>query len=185
MSNILYTVAGNVFKKLLDLGDGSHVEQAVAVHDVAFYERRQLYYQHEFSLGSGETEVIESIIDADYIVNQFEIRLVSGQARSEVIVGGSSTGTFDNDINLLSANTIEDHPEYTSATTIKSGGGVTGGFIVDTLRVKAGTGGASGSSIAGGRSQLRGAPAGTLHVKLTGKAAGTDGILYVQFEERA
>lgn len=186
MENHLYTVAGQVNKKLIGFGDndGSHAEQFLNHNDVGFYERREFFYNLPFSLAVDQSVVIKFVIGVNYIVKNFELTLAEGEVTSEVVIGATESGTFDQDVTILSTNYMDEQDVYATAAAAATGGDITGGVVGDYLILNAGNGTALAASVGGGGARLRGGAAGTVYIKITANQNSTRGVLYSQWEER-
>lgn len=121
-------------QKLVDMGDGTHAEQVVAVPpdkliagggingvaprirtepgEHSFFEKLQFRTFREFdatagtSLAAGATYVIKAVVPVDVILLGLELTCDSGQAKVETVVAGTPGGSFSETLPIFNQNNM-------------------------------------------------------------------------------
>jgi hypothetical protein len=150
-----------------------------------FFEGREFRSFLEFSLAAGASIVGRFTSPINFILFSQHLELDAGGVKLEVYVGATPGGTFSTALPIIGKNRMSDAPVYTPVVTLATGGTVTGGTLVDVVRLVAPGTGSNQSTVQGGQSDERGLPAGTYYLKLTSIVAGnTTGVYRLWWEER-
>lgn len=142
----------------------------------SFHDGREFRTFYEFSIGAGASVYIQANAGVDTILYDVSCVVDAGSIRLRTYAGSTGTGTYDVALPVLPKNTmsIRSTPIYPAANTLFTGGtGVTGGVVIDTVRVVAANATAQQSSVGSKAFDQRGVGAGTYYWRLENIAAGT------------
>jgi len=118
---------------------------------------------------------------------QQSIVLDDGAIKMTATVGGTPGGTFAESLPIIGKNQMAKRPlpYYVPVTTITAGGTVTGGTVVEIVRVMAAGATAQRQTVGGSQSDERGLAAGEYIVKLENIGSGiATGVYSLVWEER-
>ena len=203
--NVKFPFWQNLFKMLVDRGDGTHAERVEAyppsklmtdgdgdysrmrvdVGQTGFFAGREARTFYEFSIPSGQTQVIKVVSPTNTIVQTFAVELELAAIRLELRVGGTEGGTFNTALPIFKTNTMTEQSGYEPQVTMNRGGTHTGGTLVDVLTAVSGAN--PNKSVASSASEdLPNAfAAGTFYIKLINTDGATaSGIFRARWEER-
>ena len=145
---------------------GLHGRLFVETGSVNPTENRQYFMFHEFSMSASGTEIVKVVITGDTVMNAFSIKVMSGTARVEIVVGGTEGGTFSQTIPLRPVNGMSTATPRTSTTVMTSGGTLTGGTTMDLFLVNTGDNVNQSSGVTSGEDFAIGFPAGTYYIRV-------------------
>lgn len=119
------------------MGDESHAEVVLSRDELsrAFesgYDFRAFY---EFNIAGNATRVIKVVSAYNTVVRVLSIELDTGAISFELVQGGTEGGTFNGEITIYRANTMNTCPERTIGVTMTTNGTHTGGTIIDKYNV--------------------------------------------------
>ena len=203
--NVKWPFWQNLFKLLVDRGDGTHAERVEAyppvklmtdsdgdyarmrvdVGQTGFFAGREARTFYEFSIASGATQVIKVVAPINTIVQTFSVELELAEIRVELRVGGTEGGTFNTALPILKTNTMTTQSGYEPQVTMNRGGTHTGGTLVDLLTAVSGAN--PNKSVASGATENlpQGFAAGTFYIKLINTDGATaNGTFRARWEER-
>ncbi len=152
---------------------GLHGRMFVETGSVDPTENRQYFMFHEFSVASAASEIVKVVIAGNTVMNAFSIKVMSGQARVEIVAGGTEGGTFNQSITLFPVNGMTTAVPRTSTTVMTSGGTLTGGTVMDLFLVNTGDNVNQSSGITSGEDFAIGFPAGTYYIRVTNTGNST------------
>ena len=204
--NIKWPFWQNLFKLLVDRGDGTHAERVEAypptklmtdsdgdyarmrvdVGQTGFFAGREARTFYEFSIATGARQVIKVVSPVDTIVQNFGVELDLAAIRLELVVGGTEGGTFNAPLPIFKTNTMSTASTYTPQVTMNLGGTHTGGTVVDLLTAVSGPN--PNKSVASSTSENlpQGFSAGTFYIRLINTDGATaTGIFRARWEERS
>jgi hypothetical protein len=205
MSNVIYR--GNMNKEMLmvDMGDGTFAQRVeahpplklltengnefdrlkVSVGRSCFFAGRQRFTFYQYSIASGQSQVIKVVTPVDTIVQQFGATLNIAALRIQLVVGGTEGGTFNTPLPILQTNTMSTAGIYQSQITMNVGGTHTGGTVVDILELYAGTPARQAVATSATEQEPFGFAAGTYYIRLVNiDGATATGIFKARWEER-
>lgn len=117
----------------------------------------------------------------------------NGTIRASSYNGGTPTGTFNQPFSIISTNTMTEKPAYTPVTTMAATApglaasvALTGGTLLDVVRVKTANATSSVTTINATADDPRGVPpASTFYLLIENISNGdAEGTLHLRFEER-
>ena len=175
-------------EKLLTSGgiDGTNPRLRVDVGQTGFFAGREF---RTFSTFTAITTVqyIEATVPINIILFGLTVELLEGDLLIETIAGATSTGTYSTSLPILPRNTMSERPTpiYASVVTLKTGGDITGGTVIDVIRVKAADNSNFAASVGGEQADERGIGAGLYHYRITPVGAvATTFVFKARWEER-
>lgn len=159
----------------------------VDVAQTGFFEGREFRTFKEFSIATGASYVVKFVCPIDFILFQQSIVIDDGAIKMTATVGGTPGGVFSDTLPIIGKNQMVKRPlpYYTPVTTITAGGTVTGGTVVEIIRVMAAGATAQRQTVGGSQSDERGLAAGTYIIELANVGTGTaTGVYSIVWEER-
>ena len=203
--NVKWPFWKDLFKLLIDRGDGTHAERVEAyppkvlmtdgdgdyarmrvdVGQTGFFAGREARTFYEFSIPTGQSQVIKVVSPTNTIVQTFVLELDLAALRLELRVGGTEGGTFDTALPIFKTNTMSTASNYTPQVTMMRGGTHTGGELVDVLTAISGDKLQKSTAITVTEALPNGFAAGTFYIKLINTDGATaSGIFRARWEER-
>ena len=208
MANFNFKVWFGLNKKLVDMGDGTHAEQAIAhppfdlltdggsganrrlrvdVGETQFFSGKQARTFREFNIDASATLVLKIVVPINTILLQQSVELDSGSIRITNLVGGTEGGTFSETLPVFSKNNMTERPMpfYVPQVVFTAGGTHTGGTSLDIHRVVAATATAQQSTVGNIVGDERGIAPNTYYVRYEnfGSGAATGALAFI-WEER-
>lgn len=172
-------------KKLLTDGDGDYARLRVDVGQTGFFAGREAYTFHEFSIPTGQSQVIKVVSLTDTIVQRFSVELDLASIRVELVVGGTEGGTFSTNLPIIKSNTMTTASAYVPQVTMAYGGTHTGGTVVDVLTAISGDKIQKSTAATATEDLPVGFTAGTYYIRLSNTDGATaSGIFRARWEER-
>lgn len=203
--NVKFPFWQNLFKMLVDRGDGTHAERVEAyppsklmtdgdgdyarirvdVGQTGFFAGREARTFYEFSIASGATQVIKVVSPTNTIVQMFSVELELASIRVELVSGGTEGGTFNTALPIFKTNTMSTASSYTPQVTMNRGGTHTGGTVVDLLTAVSGANPNKSVASSASENLPQGFSAGTFYIRLINTDGATaTGIFRARWEER-
>lgn len=208
MANQLFHAFSDFFRKLVDMGDGSHAEQIIAhppfdlltdggtgtkrrirvdVGQTGFFTGREFRTFREFNIATGSSLVVKVVVPINIILFGIRFDLISGSLKVETVVGGTEGGSFSGTLPIIPANAMSERPTpiYATQVVATDGGTHTGGTVIDVIRAQTSGQGSQVAGVGSSAQDERGVAAGTYYFRLT--ASGSDasvGVLKARWEER-
>lgn len=203
--NIKWPFWQNLFKLLVDRGDGTHAERVEAyppaklmtdgdgdyarlrvdVGQTGFFAGREARTFYEFTIASGETQVIKVVSPTNTIVQMFSVELELASIRVELVNGGTEGGTFNTALPIFKTNTMSTASSYTPQVTMNRGGTHTGGTVVDLLTAVSGANPNKSVASSASENLPQGFSAGTFYIRLINTDGATaTGVFKARWEER-
>lgn len=171
--------------KLMTDDNGPYSRIRVDVGQTGFFAGREARTFYEFSIASGETQVIKVVSQTDTIVQVFAVELELAEIRVELVVGGTEGGIFDTALPIFKTNTMSTASDYTPQVTMNRGGTHTGGTVVDLLTAVSGANPNKSVASSASENLPQGFAAGTFYIKLINTDGATaTGIFRARWEER-
>lgn len=152
-----------------------------------FFEGREFRSFIELNIAAGANVVLKFVSPVDFIL--FEQRLVvdAGSCKFTAITGGTEGGIYSTSLPIIGKNRMASRlsPYYSPQITISTGGTITGGTVVEVVRVVAANATAQQQSVGGINDSERGLPAGTYYLKIENIGSGAvTGTYSLTWEER-
>ena len=203
--NVKWPFWQNLFKLLVDRGDGTHAERVEAyppaklmtdgdgdyarvrvdVGQTGFFAGREARTFYEFTIASGASQVIKVVAPINTIIQMFSVELELAEIRVELVVGGTEGGTFNTPLPILKTNTMTTQSGYMPQVTMNMGGTHTGGTVVDLLTAVSGSNAQKSVSSGATENLPQGFSAGTFYIRLINTDGNTaQGIFRARWEER-
>ena len=171
--------------KMLTDGDGPYARLRVDAGQTGFFAGREARTFYEFSIPSGQSQVIKVVSLTDTIVQNLVLELDLASLRLELVIGGTESGTFNTPLPIFKTNTMSTASDYTPQVTMHLGGTHTGGTIVDVLTAISGANENKSVSQSATENLPQGFAAGTFYIRLINTDGATAmGIFRARWEER-
>jgi hypothetical protein len=156
----------------------------VDIAQTSFFEGREFRTFKEWTAATTATYVIKAVVPLDIILFSLTSAVEAGTIRVETVVGGTEGGTFSETLPILPANTMSTRPSpfYTNQTVLTAGGTLTGGTVIDVLRIKAADNSNFAGSVGVAATDERGVGAATYYFRIT--LTGVIGTFKARWEER-
>ena len=139
----------------------------------AFYEGRQYFTFHEFSIAQAAVGVYKVVITEDVIMRDFFVVLDLSVARVEIVTGGTEGGSFGTALPISSTNNMLRTPVRATTSTMSYGGTHTGGTVLDLFLLNSGNNLNQAVGAQGGEQFPTGFPPGTYYVRITNTGNAT------------
>lgn len=164
-----------------------------------FFARREFRTFLAFDAGlstqipTGQRVLIRTVTAVNTIFINLEFDFDNGSVRISTYTGGTPTGTFSQTPPVISTNSMTERPTYTpvtvSAATAPGTSGtvnLTGGTLLDIVRLKAANATASATTINSTSDNPRGVPPGQTFYLLVENISNGDaeGTIHIRWEER-
>ena len=159
----------------------------VDVAQTGFFEGREFRTFYEFSIPSGQSVVGRFSSPIDFILFQQILQVDAGAIKLTAITGGTPGGTYNNPLPVIGKNRMSKRPQpyYVPVSTVTTGGTITGGTIVEVVRVVSSGSTAQRATVGGQFADERGLPAGDYYIKLENISNTTaEGVYQIYWEER-
>jgi len=198
--NVKWPFWQNLFKLLVDRGDGTHAERVEAyppaklmtdgdgeharlrvdVGQTGFFAGHEYRTFQKLSIASGGTVAIRATVPVNIILFETSFYTEDSSIEIELRAGGTAAGPWTA-MPVLRKNTMTTAPVITSQVTMDYDGAHTGGTTIDLFRVTAGNKEASVS----GDDKERGVGPGTYYYVITNTGNQTATVVFSGFwEER-
>lgn|SRR5574337_114952 len=154
-----------------------------------FWLGRQFRAFKEFSIASGGTLAIRIVTTIPVILLSSEINLDNGWLKSSTVAGGTPGGTFTAESSVFNMNNmpvgLDKAEAYAATVTLASGGTVSGGTLLDVIRIKVANNSNFGASVNSAEDLPRGVSPGTYYYVLQNLGPDTaTGVWRVAWEDR-
>lgn len=133
----------------------------------AFYEGRQYFTFHQFSVAQAAAGVYKVVVTEDVIMRDFFVVLELSAATAEIVTGGTEGGTFDTTLSIQRTNNMLRTPARATTSTMSYGGTHTGGTVLDKFLLNSGNNLNQAVGAQGGEQFPVGFPPGTYYVRIT------------------
>ena len=205
MSNVKWPFWKDLFKLLVDRGDGTHAERVEAyppaklmtdgdgpyarmrvdVGQTGFFAGREARTFYEFSIPTGATRVIKISTPINIIITSFTTDLELAELKISYISGGTEGGTYNTTLPTIKVNTMTTASNYVPQVICTTGGTHTGGTIIDIAYLNSGANAQKSIQTTVTDEYPMGYPAGTYYVKLENTDGATaTGAIKIRWEER-
>src|SRR5574338_235679 len=143
----------------------------------SFFQGREFRTFKEFSIAAGTSYFIKAIVPVDTILWNLRLVVDAGGLRMNTLanVGVTETVPFSEQLPRLGKNLMSNRqaPYYTVQNNVLGGGQITGGLVIDTVRVVAPSATSQQTYIAGSTGEERGVAPGTYYWRLENLSNGT------------
>jgi len=172
-------------KVLMTDGNGQYARLRVDVGQTGFFAGREFRVLREFSIASGATQVFKIVSPINSILYGFSVDLTISQLRVELVAGGTESGSFATSITPFKTNQMTTASSYTGQVTFTTGGGHTGGLVVDAFDIVSGSNVNKAIVQQVDENQPLGFSAGNYYLRLHNTDSATaNGFLKLRYEER-
>lgn len=161
--------APDVFEQALGAAGRAFVEDG----NSAFYEGRQYFTFHEFSIPQADNHAYRVVITEDVMMRDFFVVLSVSTVRVEITTGGTPSGTFNETLPIMCTNNMARTPVRASTSTMTFGGQHTGGTTLDLFLLNSGNNLNQAVGSSGGETFPVGFAAGTYYVRITNTGNST------------
>lgn len=170
---------------LMTDNDGQYARLRVDVGQTGFFAGREFRVLREFTIASGATQVFKIVSPINSILYGFSVDLTISQLRVELVAGGTESGSFATSITPMKTNQMTTASAYDSQVTFATGGGHTGGLVVDAFDVVSGSNVNKAIVQQVDENQPLGFSAGNYYLRLHNTDGATaNGFLKLRYEER-
>lgn len=149
-----------------------------------FFEGREFRMSFPFDIASGSTQVLKFTATTDFILWEQRIEVDEGFLIYTPTTSPATASGFATPINQYGKNRMSTAPVVTNTVTVTNGGTITGGTVVETVRLKAANATGQAASVGGAVYSERGLPAGDYYLALKAEGAITKGVLNLVYEIR-
>ena len=198
--NIKWPFWKDLYKLLVDRGDGTHAERVEAyppaklmtdsdgnysrlrvdVGQTNFWSGKQFRTFQKLELASAASATIRAIVGVNIVLYETSFTTENSSIEVQLRAGGTATGPWTS-MPVIRKNTMTTAPVVVSQVTMDYDGSHTGGTTIDLLRVVAG----NKQSSVGGTDSERGVAPGTYYYVITNTGNQTATVLFSGFwEER-
>lgn len=131
-----------------------------------FFEGREFRTFYEFAIPSGQSVTLKFTSAVDFILFQQSLTVDAGGIRLTAITGATESTAFATALPVIGKNRMTSRRQYpggyyAAQATVSTGGSVTGGAIVESVRVVTSGATAQQSTVGGQTADERGLPAGS------------------------
>lgn len=198
--NIKWPFWQNLFKLLVDRGDGTHAERIEAyppaklmtdsdgaysrlrvdVGQTNFWSGKQFRTFQKFEIASAASATIRATVGVNIVLYETSFETENSSIEVQLRAGGTATGPWTA-MPIIRKNTMTTAPVVVSQVAMDYDGAHTGGTTIDLLRVVAG----NKQSSVGGTDTERGVGPGTYYYVITNTGNQTATVVFSGFwEER-
>lgn len=196
--------------KLTDIGGGLHAERVEAYPPVKlmtdadgpsarlrvdpgsthFFKGRHYRTFRELDLTPPAGLIIKAVVPVNTILLDFNVDLISGSLKVEVLTGGVEGGSFAEILPVFPCNSMTEVPVPAANQVVMTAGGTLAATptpitVRDVFRAQVAAQGNQATGTGAGQDDVRGVPPGTFYFRLT--SSGSDhaiGVLHARWEER-
>lgn len=171
-----------------DNGYGAHRRLRVDVAQTSFFAGREFRTFKELNIAAGTAYVVKAVVNRDTILLGLSLDIDGGTVRMTNILGPATEGgVFAETLPIIPKSRMSETPVIAPVNVLTAGGTVTGGTVLDIIRVKipSTAGGGAATTVGGSQDDERGIAIGTYYFNL--ESIGTDpvtGTLHAFWEER-
>jgi len=135
----------------------------------SFFAGTQFRVFREITLGAGASMVLKLDRTCDIIIRGFDLDVSAGELKAEIFSGATTGGSFSEAVTIFPKNLSSSLPTpvYKTQAVMTTGGTISGGTLIDVLRVKTSNATGQVASIGGKIEDQYGAPAGTGYYKIS------------------
>lgn len=191
--NVKWPFWQNLFKLLVDRGDGTHAERVEAyppsvlmtdgdgeyarlrvdVGQTSFWSGKQFRTFQKLTISTGSSVTIRAIVSANIILYESAFHTEDSSLEVQLRVGGTSAGPWTT-IPVIRKSTMTITPSLTSQVTMDYDGAHTGGTVIDLIRIVANN---KQASFSDGASE-RGVGPGTYYYVITNTGNQTATVVF-------
>lgn len=191
--NIKWPFWKEMFKLLVDRGDGTHAERVEAypptklmtdgdglysrlrvdVGQTSFWSGKQFRTFQKLTIASHGSVTIRATVDANIVLYNTTFTTENSSIEIQLFAGGSADGPWTS-MPIIRKNTMTISPQLTSNVTMDYDGVHTGGTLIDLVRLTAGN---KESSVAG-ESDARGVAPGVYYYVITNTGNQTATVVF-------
>ena len=198
--NVKFPFWQNLFKMLVDRGDGTHAERVEAyppsklmtdsdgdyarvrvdVGQTNFWSGKQFRTFQKLEILAGASATIRATVGVNIVLYETSFTTENSSIEVQLRAGGTATGPWTA-MPVIRKNTMTTAPVITSQVAMDYDGAHTGGTTIDIVRIMAG----NKQSSVGGNDSERGVGPGTYYYVITNTGNQTATVVFSGFwEER-
>lgn len=132
-----------------------------------FVRGREFRTFKDLNIASAGVYTIRIVVPKNTILTGLDLVITSGDVKLETISGGTVGGSFAETLPRINTNLMAGTPAYSPTVVMTAGGTVTGGTVIDVVRVKADSNAARQTAVGNTTSDQRGIAAGTYFWRFT------------------
>ena len=172
------------YNNLLTSQDLTTARLPVDVAQTGFFEGREFRMSFEFDISSGASEVLRFTATTDFILWEQRIEVDEGFLIYTPTINPATAAGFTTPITQYGKNRMSTAPVVTNTVTVTNGGAITGGTVVETVRIKAANASGQQQTVGGSAASERGLPAGDYYLMLHAEGSRTRGVISLTYEIR-
>lgn len=149
-----------------------------------FLRGREFRTFKELNIAASGVYTIRIVVPVNTILTGLELALDGGTIKLETISGGTVGGTYSETLPRINTNLMSGTPAYSPKVVMTAGGTVTGGTVIDVVRVKSDTNAGRATTVGANTADQRGVAAGTYFWRLTNSSTDTAlGTFHARWQE--
>lgn len=179
-----YTIQDFGPNDLLTTGKEGTRRVKVDPAQTGFFEGREFRISYEFNISSGATQVLKFSCTSNFILWEQRISVDEGFLIYKPTINPSTSTGFVTTVQQYGKNRMSNAPVVTNTVTVTTGGSITGGEVVETIRLKTANATWQAESVGGAVYSERGLPAGDYYLTMKAEGATTKGVINLVYEIR-
>lgn len=172
------------YNNLLTSQDLTTARLPVDVAQTGFFEGREFRMSFEFDIASGANEVLRFSATTDFILWEQRIEVDEGFLIYTPTINPATAIGFTTPVPQYGKNRMSVAPVVTNTVTVTNGGAITGGTVVETIRIKVANASGQQQTVGDAVSSERGLPAGDYYLMLHAEGSRTRGVINLTYEIR-
>lgn len=172
------------YNNLLTSQDLATARLPVDVAQTGFFEGREFRMSFEFDIASGASEALRFSATTDFILWEQRIEVDEGFLIYTPTINPDAATGFTTSVPQYGKNRMSVAPVVTNTVTVTNGGVITGGTVVETIRIKVANASGQQQTVGDAVSSERGLPAGDYYLVLHAEGSRTRGVINLTYEIR-
>lgn len=156
----------------------------VDVAQTGFFEGREFRMSFPFDIASGASDVLRFTATTDFILWEQRIEVDEGFLIYTPTINPDTATGFTTPVTQYGKNRMSVAPVVTNTVTVTNGGAITGGTVVETIRIKVANASGQQQTVGGVAASERGLPAGDYYLMLHAEGSRTRGVINLTYEIR-
>ena len=169
---------------LLTTGKLGTRRMKVDIAQTGFFEGREFRMSFEFDIASGASTVLRFTATTDFILWEQRIEVDEGFLIYTPTINPATATGFTTPIPQYGKNRMSVAPVVANTVTVTTGGAITGGTVVETIRIKVANASGQQQTVGDAVSSERGLPAGDYYLMLHAEGSRTRGVINLTYEIR-
>jgi hypothetical protein len=162
---------------MITKGEEGYNRLRVDIAQTGFFRGREFRTFYEYSIASGSSVTLKISSPIDFILFSQVLTVGAGDIRFVATINATEATSFTVDVPVIAKNRMTSipSPAYVCPITVKNGGTITGGTIVEIFRIHTSGGTGQESTVGGEQGSERGLSAGNYYLTLqnTGNTTST------------